>query len=129
MIEKCRDILIIFFCGSNINRPFCCIPHELLIVQLSVYGLCSDYFCYTYSYLNDSIQCVRINNKQSNFDTTKSGVPQSSILFNIFFNDFLFFFPKVSLHNFADNNTLCRFASYNGLCSNKMIAVLHRTFS
>ena len=31
-------------------------------------------------------------------------------MFNIFFNDFLFFIPKASVHNFADDNTLCSFA-------------------
>ena len=27
-------------------------------------------------------------------------------MFNIFLNDFLFFIPKASIHNFADDNTL-----------------------
>ena len=39
--------------------------------------------------------------------------PQGSIvgpvLFNIF-NDFFFFVPEASVHNFADDNTLCSFA-------------------
>ena len=33
-----------------------------------------------------------------------------SILFNIFFNDFFLFLCNVSVHNFADNNTLSSFA-------------------
>ena len=33
------------------------------------------------------------------------------ILFNTFFNDFFFFIPKASVHNFADDNTLASFAS------------------
>ena len=58
-------------------------------------------------------------------------------MFNIFFNDFFFFIPKESVHNFADDNTLCSFAktlrglvtilqsecetAINWLHSNKMI--------
>ena len=71
--------------------------------------------CYICSYLNDCKQCVQINNEQSEFDTIISGVPQGlifgPILFNIFFNDFFFFIPKPSVHNFADDNTLASFAS------------------
>ena len=74
----------------------------------------SDSLCYIYSYLKDRKQCVEINNKQSEFDTVISGVPQGSIfgpiLFNTFFNDFLVFIPKASVHNFADDNALCSFA-------------------
>ena len=37
-------------------------------------------------------------------------------MFNIFLNDFLFFIPKASVHNFADDNILCSFAkTYRGL--------------
>ena len=58
--------------------------------------------------------CVKIDNINSNFQTIKSGVPQGSIvgpiLFNIFFNDFFFFLCNVSVHNFADDNTLSSFA-------------------
>ena len=65
-------------------------------------------------YLKDRKQCVEINNKQSEFDTIISGVPQGSIfgpiLYNTFFNNF-FFIPKASLHNFVNDNTLASFTS------------------
>ena len=68
---------------------------------------------YIYSYLEDRKQCVKINNINSNFQTIESGVAQGSIvgpiLFNIFFNDFLFFLRNLSVHNFADDNTLSSF--------------------
>ena len=59
-------------------------------------------------------QCVKINNINSNFQTITSGVSQGfivgSILFNIFFNHFFFFLCNLSVHNFADGNTLSSFA-------------------
>ena len=118
MIEEWRENLDkIFFAGAvltDLSKAFDCIPHDLLIAKLSAYGLSSDSLCYTYSYLKDRKQCIQINNKQSEFDTVISGVPQGSIfgqiLLNIFFNDFFFFIPKASVHNFADDNTLCSFA-------------------
>ena len=86
-----------------------------MIAKPSAYGLNSYSLCYNHSYLKDRKQCIQINNEQSEFNTIISGVPQGSIfgpiLFNIFFNDFFFFLPKASVHNFADDNTLASFAS------------------
>ena len=94
---------------TDLSKAFDCIPHNLLIAKLSAYGLNSDLLCYIYSYLKDRKQCVQINIKQNEFDTIISSVPQCSIfgpiLYNIFFNDFFFFIPKNSVHNFADDNT------------------------
>ena len=49
------------------------------------------------------------------FDTIISGVSEDPIfwpiLFNIFSNNFFFFIPKASVHNFADDYTLASFAS------------------
>ena len=86
------------------------IAYHRLIARLSAYGSNNDSLCYIYSYLKDRKQCVQINNKESEFDTITSGVPQGSvfgpILLNIFFNHFFFLIPKASVHNFADNDTL-----------------------
>ena len=83
-----------------------------MIAKLSAYGLSSDSLLY--SNLKDRKQCAKTNNKQSEVETIISGVTQGSIfgpvLFNIFFNDFFFFIPKASVHNFVDDNTLCSFA-------------------
>ena len=117
-----------FFIGvvvTDLFKAFDCIPHDLLIAKLSAYVLISDTLCYIYSYLKDRKQCVQINNKQSEFDTIISGVPEGSIfrpvLFNILFNAFFLFIPKASVHNFADDNTLRSFAK-SWLHNSKMIA-------
>ena len=69
---------------------------------------------YVYSYLSDRKQCLRINNKYSNYQKIKSGVPQRSILgpifFNLTINDSFFFVSEASLHNIADDKTLSAFA-------------------
>ena len=62
------------------------------------------------------------NNINSVFQTMASGVPQGSILspilFNIFFNYIFFFLCNMSVHNFADENTLSSFAkAVNSLVS------------
>ena len=64
---------------TDLSKAFDCMPHDLLIAKLSAYGLSSNSLCYTYSYLKHRKQCVQINNKQSEFDTIISGVPQGSI--------------------------------------------------
>ena len=100
---------------ADLSEAFDCIPHELVIGKLSAYVLNSDSLRYIYSYLKYGKQCVQINNKQSEFETIISGVPQGSIfgpiLYNIFFGDFFFFSPKASVHNIADDNTLASFPS------------------
>ena len=119
MIEEWKENLHNnFFVGevlTDLFKALDCIPHDLVIAKGSAYGLSSDPICYIYSYLKDCKQCVQINNKQSEFDTTRSVVPQGlifgRILFNIFFNDSFFFSPKASVHNFADGNNLCSFAN------------------
>ena len=119
MVEEWKENLdnnfIVGAVLTDLSKAFDCKLHDLLIAKLSAYGLNSDSLCYIYSYLKDRKHCVQINNEQSEFDTMISGVPQGSIfgpiLYNIFFNDFFFFIPKASVHNFADDNTLASFAS------------------
>ena len=98
----------------DLSKAFDCIPHDLLIAKLAANGFEEKTLLYIYSYLENRKQCVKINNINSNFQTIKSGVKQGSIvgpiLFNIFFNDFFFFLCNVSVHHFADNNTLSSFA-------------------
>ena len=107
----------IFVVGAvlmDLSIAFDCMSHDLLIAKLSTYGFEEKTLIYIYSYLENRKQCVKINNTNSNFQTIKSGVPQGfivgPILFNIFFNDFFFFLCNVSVHNFADDNTLSSFS-------------------
>ena len=98
----------------DLSKAFDCIAHDLLIAKLAAYGFSDTALRYIYSYLSNPKQCVRINNTHSSHQKIISGVPQGSILgpifFNLSINDLFFFVSNVSLHNFADDNTLSAFA-------------------
>ena len=99
---------------TDLSKAFDCIAHDLLIAKLAAYGFRDTASRYIYSYLSNRKKCVRMNNRFSNYQKIISGVPQSSILgpifFNLLTNDLFFFVSDVSLHNFADDNTLSAFA-------------------
>lgn len=47
----------------DLSKTFGCIPHDLLITKFEAYGF-DDYLVhYIYSYLENTKQCVWINNK------------------------------------------------------------------
>ena len=94
----------------DLSKAFDCIRHDRLIAKLEAYGLGEKALSYIFSYLTNRNQCVRINDKKSDFQKIISGVPQGSItgpiLFNFSINDLFFFVSSASLHNFADDNSL-----------------------
>ena len=64
----------------DLSKAFDCVPHNLLIAKLEVYGVNENLLAYLHSYLSNRKQCVRINNVTSNFETFISGVVQGSIV-------------------------------------------------
>ena len=99
---------------TDLSKAFDCISHDLLIAKLAAYGFSDTALRYIYPYLSNRKQCVCINNTFSNYQKIISGEPHGSILgpifFNLSINDLFFFVSDVSLHNFADDNTLSAFA-------------------
>ena len=100
---------------TDLSKAFDCIPRDLLIAKLSAYNFSDEALSYTYSYLTNRRQCVRINNTHSQLETMILGVPQGPILglilFNISINDIFFFVALAYLYEFADDNTLSAFAT------------------
>ena len=80
----------------DLSKAFDCIPHDLLIAKLLAYKIDDKIVQIFFSYLQNRKQCVKINNISSEFLNIISGVPQGSIagpmLFNVFINDFFFYF-------------------------------------
>ena len=98
----------------NGEKNYNCIPHDFLITKLVSYGFDRNALRYINSYLDNRKQWLHINNINCPFNDIISGVPQGSvvrpILFNAFFNDFVFFIKHATVHDFADDNTLSSFA-------------------
>ena len=94
----------------DLTKTFDCIPHYLLIVKLDAYGFDKEPLSLICLYLKNRKQSVRIKNAYNTSLELISAVPQGSVLgallFNTFLNDLYFFITKVSLHNYADDNTL-----------------------
>ena len=78
--------------------------------KLSAYGPNGNIVKYIYTYLKNRKQCVRVSNVCSDFQDIISGVSQGSIvgpmLFKCYLNYIFLCIKKVSVHNFADDNTL-----------------------
>ena len=98
-----------FLVGAVLTDPskaFDCIVHDLVLATQ-----CCVKFTRT---LSNQKQCIRINNTYSSYQKIISCVPQGSILGSIFFNlsinDLFLFVSDVSLHSFANDNTLPAFA-------------------
>ena len=64
---------------TDLSKAFDFIPHDLLIVKREAYGLGEKTLPYIFSYLKNRNQCVRINDKKSDFQKIISGVPQGFI--------------------------------------------------
>jgi hypothetical protein len=99
----------------DLSKAFDCMPHGLLIAKMKAYGL-SDNACeYMSSYLSNRYQRVKISNERSAWMPLLKGIPQGSclgpFLFNIFMNDLFYFIETCTLMNYADDNTLSKFAS------------------
>ena len=97
----------------DLSKAFDCLPHELITAKFQAYGADNRSCELIWSYLQNRKQRVRISGQVSDWKTLKKGVPQGSImgpvLFNLFVNDIVYEFPKSSLYNYADDNTVCVF--------------------
>ena len=73
----------------DLSKAFDCIPHDLLIAKMHVYGFSNDSLTIFFSYLKGNKQNMEINNTYNVFQVLLSQVPQGSILGPILFNVFI----------------------------------------
>ena len=114
----------------DLSKAFDLIPHDLLVAKLHAYGFSLDACTLIKNYLTNRNQRVTINNKTSEWQNIKSGVPQGSIagpvLFNVFINDLVVMLQDhCSVFNYADDNTL----SFNHADRNVVKNTLERSAS
>ena len=62
----------------DLLKAFDCIPHDLAIAKLPVYGFDKNMICYIYSYLKSRKQYVSVNNIKSTEEII-SGAPQDQL--------------------------------------------------
>ena len=51
----------------DLSKDFYCVPHDLLLAELTVYGLDGSFLCYKYSYLLNRKQYVLVKSISSDF--------------------------------------------------------------
>ena len=93
----------------DLSKAFDTSNHSLLLAKLKAYGFSNQALSLLQSYLCNRFQRSPINGSFSSWNEVITGLTQGSILgpllFNIFFNIFMFI-SKWQLCNYADDNTL-----------------------
>ena len=83
------EININKLCGAlfiDFAKAFDVINHDLLLRELTLYGLSANILSLICSFLNSRFQKVSLKNNQSNFKTVLFGVPQGSVLGPLLFS-------------------------------------------
>ena len=94
---------------TDLSKAFDCLPHNLLIANLSAYGFDNKTVRFVYDYVTAHKQRTRISDTYSSWQEILSRVPQGSILgpllFNIGICDLFFITEDCDIANYADGNT------------------------
>ena len=93
-------------------KAFDCLPHELIIVKLKVYGFSLPALRLIQDFLSNRQQRTKINNACSSWEEVLFGVTQSSllglILLSIFLGDLFLTIDENKFASYAKDNTIYR---------------------
>ena len=102
---------------TDLPIAFDCIPYELLIAKLCVYGSDFKALKFMYSYINNRKQRVRINKSLGEWPEMLYGEPQGSILgpllLIIFLCDLFYFEEHIDIASYVNQNTL--YSAYSNI--------------
>ena len=98
---------------TDLSKAFDCLPHDLILAKLNVYGFSLSALNLIQNYLANRKQTAKINDSYSPWSGILFGLLQGSILgpllFNIFLSDLFLIVKVVNIANYADDNTLYGF--------------------
>ena len=83
---------------TDLSKAFNCLPHDLIIAKLYLYGFNSTARNLIHNYLTKRKQRTKINHSHSSWEDILFGVPQGSILDPIF-QFFLIYFKQFILNS------------------------------
>ena len=94
----------------DLSKAFDCLSHELIIAKLNAYGFILSELKLIHNYLSKRQQRTKINKSYCTWKDILFGVPQGSILgqifFNIFISDLFLVVKDVNFTAYADDNTI-----------------------